>query len=140
MPPSLTHIALHVHDFDACTDFYRSYCGLEVIHARGDAESRVVWLAEPGKGDDFILVLISGGPTVNQAPGDYSHLGFALCARQNVEEIADRATQDECLAWPPKDEPYPVGFYCGIYDPDGRVVEFSYGQPLGKGAKIESRP
>jgi catechol 2,3-dioxygenase-like lactoylglutathione lyase family enzyme len=131
--PALTHIALHVRDFPACLAFYRDYCGLHMVQDRGDGESRVVWLAEAGKDDDFILVLIPGGPAVHQAPDDFSHLGFALPNRRDVEKIAARASAEGCLAWPPKDEPYPVGFYCGIYDPDGRVVEFSYGQPLGPG-------
>jgi hypothetical protein len=28
-----------------------------------------------------------------------------------------------------------VGYYCGLRDPDGNSVEFSYGQPLGPGAE-----
>jgi len=39
-----------------------------------------------------------------------------------------------CLLWAPREEPYPVGYYCGLRDPDGNAVEFSYGQPLGPGA------
>jgi catechol 2,3-dioxygenase-like lactoylglutathione lyase family enzyme len=136
--PALTHIALHVRNFDACVAFYRVYCGLQVIRTRGDSDSPVIWMAEPGKEDDFILVLIPGGPGTGQAPEDFSHLGFALPDRQAVETIAARADADNHLAWPPKDEPYPVGFYCGIYDPDGRVVEFSFGQPLGPGAKTSA--
>ena len=34
MRPALTHIALHVPDLDACIDFYRRYCGMQVIHQR----------------------------------------------------------------------------------------------------------
>jgi len=37
--------------------------------------------------------------------------------------------------WPPRDEPFPVGYYCGLRDPNGNYVEFSYGQPLGPGAE-----
>ena len=35
-------------------------------------------------------------------------------------------------AW---DEPFPVGYYCGLRDPNGNYVEFSYGQPLGPGTE-----
>ena len=46
---------------------------------------------------------------------------------------------EACLAfyqaWAPRQEPYPVGYYCGLKDPDGNFVEFSYGQPLGPGAE-----
>ena len=45
------------------------------------------------------------------------------------------AEQAGCLIWPPRDEPYPVGYYCGLRDPAGNNVEFSYGQPLGPGSE-----
>ena len=138
MTPALTHIALHVRDLAACVAFYRDYCGLRVVHERGDDQSgRVAWLAEPGKEKDFVIVMLSGGPGRDQADDDYSHLGFAVGDRAEVDRIADRARATGCLAWPPRDEPYPVGYYCAARDPDGNFVEFSYGQPLGPGAPTE---
>ncbi len=136
MPSALTHIALHVRELEACIGFYREFCGMVPAHERSDAASgkRVVWLAEPGREGDFIIVLIPGGPGRNQAEGDYSHLGFALESRAAVDAIAVRAAVAGCLLWPPREEPYPVGYYCGLRDPDGNAVEFSYGQPLGPGA------
>lgn len=138
MDPALTHIAYHVRDVAACTAFYREYCGLDVVHERGDAQSgQVVWLAEPGKERDFIIVLISGGPGREQADNDYGHIGFAVEDRAAVDDIAERADAAGCLVWAPRAEPYPVGYYCGLRDPDGNFVEFSYGQPLGPGAPPE---
>jgi catechol 2,3-dioxygenase-like lactoylglutathione lyase family enzyme len=135
MTPALTHIALHVRDLDACVAFYRDFCGMCLVHERGDAGAhRVVWLAEPGKEQDFIIVLVPGGPGRDQAERDYSHLGFALDSRGAVDAMAARAAAAGCLVWPPREEPYPVGYYCGLRDPDGNFVEFSYGQPLGPGA------
>ncbi len=134
MRPVLTHIALHVRDLDACLAFYQDFCGLTVTQARGDAGKRVVWLAEPGRESDFVFVMLEGGPGRDQAAGDYSHLGFALASRDEVDAVAKRASKAGCLAWPPRDESYPVGYYCGLKDPDGTFVEFSYGQPLGPGA------
>jgi catechol 2,3-dioxygenase-like lactoylglutathione lyase family enzyme len=131
--PSLTHIALQVQDLDATIEFYSTYCGLQVVHDRGDRTSRVVWLAEGGRERDFILVLIPGGHARTPASNDYSHLGFALASRAEVDRIAERAKAEGRLLWPPKEEPYPVGYYCGVVDPDGTMVEFSYGQPLGPG-------
>ena len=58
-------------------------------------------------------------------------LGFALESRKSVDAIAERAREEGILAWEPKQEPYPVGYYCAVKDPDGNFVEFSYGQPLG---------
>ena len=79
--------------------------------------------------------MLAGGPGRDQGEGDYSHLGFALESRDAVDAVAARAERVGCLAWPPREEPYPVGYYCGLRDPDGNFVEFSYGQPLGPGAK-----
>lgn len=131
---ALTHIALHVRDLDACIAFYSDYCGLAMVHDRQDESGRVVWLAEPNRAEDFIIVLIPGGPGRDQGEGDYSHLGFALDSRAAVDAIAATADAEGRLAWPPREEPYPVGYYCGVRDPDGNMVEFSYGQPLGPGA------
>ena len=117
MPPNLTHLALHVRDLAACIDFYRRYCGLEIVRERdrdagdkgGGGGKGVVWLAEKGRERDFVLVLIGGGPGRGQAGNDYSHLGFALSSRDGVDDIAARARQEGCLVWPPKEEPTPVG-------------------------------
>ncbi len=97
----------------------------------------MVWLAEPGRERDFIFVLIGGGPGRDQGAGDFSHIGFAVDSRAAVDAVADRAREAGCLMWEPRDEPYPVGYYCGVRDPDGTCVEFSHGQPLGPGAPAD---
>ncbi len=134
MRPTLTHLALHVRDLEACVAFYRDYCGLEEVHRRGAEAARVTWLAEAGREGELVLVLIEGGSGREQAAGDFSHLGFALASRAAVDAVAAKAEAAGRLAWPPRDEPFPVGYYCGVRDPDGNMVEFSYGQPLGPGA------
>jgi catechol 2,3-dioxygenase-like lactoylglutathione lyase family enzyme len=115
-------------------DFYQHYCGMEICHRRADDDSRVAWLSEAGRENEFIIVVIDGGQRTAQADGDFKHLGFAVGAREDVDRIAERARQEDRLAWPPRQEPYPVGYFCGVRDPSGNVVEFSYGQPLGPGA------
>ena len=130
--PSLRHIALHVKDLDACIKFYQSYCEMQVIHQRTSHDQQVVWLAEEGREKDFILVVFPGGPGRDQSEKDFSHLGFALGSRKSVNAIAERAREEGILAWEPKEEPYPVGYYCAVNDPDGNFVEFSFGQPLGR--------
>jgi len=136
MTPSFTHVALHVQNLDACLAFYREFCGMREVHLRVDTVTgkRVVWLAEPGREREFIFVLLPGGPGHEQGERDFSHFGFALDSPEAVEAIADKARSSGCLAWEPKQEPYPVGYFCGVRDPDGHFVEFSYGQPLGPGA------
>ena len=136
---SLTHLALHVSDLDASIAFYERYAGMRIVHDRAAKAQRVVWLAEPGREEDFIIVLISGGPNREQAGNDFSHLGFAAGTRDAVDEIADRARAEGILVWEPREEPYPVGYYCGLRDPSGNFVEFSYGQPLGPGAPTTTR-
>jgi catechol 2,3-dioxygenase-like lactoylglutathione lyase family enzyme len=135
--PTLTHVALHVRELQPCIAFYADYCDMQVVHQRGDAAAtqRVVWLAEPGREAEFIFVLIAGGRSVELPDDDFSHLGFAVDSRDKVDTIASRAERDGCLLWPAREEPYPVGYYCGVRDPDGNQVEFSYGQPLGPGAE-----
>ena len=136
MTPVLTHIAMHVRDLPAVVAFYREFCGMRPVHERAESDSGkpIVWLAEPGRERDFIIVLLPGGPGRDQAETDFSHLGFALESRAAVDAIARRGETAGCLAWPPREEAYPVGYYCGLRDPDGNFVEFSYGQPLGPGA------
>ena len=134
MAPHITHIALHVRDMDECVAFYADFCGMATVHQRGSGDRRVVWLAEPGREREFIFVVIPGGERQKQPTNDYTHFGFALESRAAVDAIAERARAANRLAWPPSELPYPVGYFCGVTDPDGNVVEFSYGQPLGPGA------
>ena len=133
---SLTHIAREVADIEACIAFYRSYCGFEVVHSRkSSGGGTIVWIGEPSKSDEFIFVLMSGGEGKLQDERNYDHLGFALESREAVNAIARKASKEGRLVWPPRQEEYPVGYYCGVRDPDGKMVEFSYGQPLGPGAE-----
>jgi len=136
---AFTHIAFHVRDLEACIAFYDNYCGMKICQQRSDEHSRVVWLAEPGRERDFIIVAIDGGASQSQAEDDFSHLGFAVESHRRVDELAARAESDGCLVWPPRSEPYPVGYYCGVRDPNGNIVEFSYGQPLGPGAREQAQ-
>ncbi|MBB1519824.1 VOC family protein [Aquipseudomonas guryensis] len=135
MRPSLTHIALHVPDLQACIDFYEQFCGMRIIHERAGKGSKIVWMAEPGKEHQFIFVIMPGGAERYLAADDYSHFGFALDSRQQVDTVAQQAELAGCLIWAPREEPYPVGYYCGLRDPAGNYVEFSYGQPLGPGSE-----
>ncbi|GLZ23742.1 VOC family protein [Stutzerimonas stutzeri] len=135
MRPTLTHLALHVPDLDACIAFYTRFCGMRMFHERPGKGSRIVWMAEPGKEREFIFVIMPGGMDRSLAENDYSHFGFAMASREEVDAVAELARADGCLIWEPRDEPYPVGYYCGVRDPAGNYVEFSYGQPLGPGAE-----
>ena len=140
MRPTLTHLALHVPDLDACIAFYARFCGMRVFHERPGKGSRIVWMAEPGKERELIFVIMPGGADRALAANDYSHFGFAMASREEGDAVAELAREDGCLIWEPRDEPYPVGYYCGVRDPAGNYVEFSYGQPLGPGAEALPAP
>lgn len=116
MHPTLTHLALHVPDLDACVAFYKQFCAMRVIHQRAGKGSKIVWMAELGKEHSFIFVIMPGGQDRQLATDDYSHFGFALESREQVDSIAARARAAGCLVWEPRDEPYPVGYYCGLRD------------------------
>lgn len=134
MVPRLTHIALHVDDIDACVEFYRRYCQMQVCHRRRKHDKQIVWMAEPGQESVFVFVIMSHGHQVALPADDYRHIGFAVSSREQVDQLAAMAAADGCLLWPPRDEPFPVGYYCGVRDPSNNPVEFSFGQPLGPGA------
>lgn len=133
--PRITHIALHVKDLDACIGFYQAFCGMSLVHQRVAGPQRIVWMAEPGRETDFIFVMLEGGEDLKLPDKDYRHFGFALDSREAVDEMAKQAEAANCLVWPPRQEAFPVGYYCGARDPNGNYVEFSYGQPLGPGAE-----
>ena len=130
MEARLTHIALPVRDLPASSQFYQEFCELVVVHDRGLGVHRTQWLAPAEAGADAaFLVLIAGGALSPQAATDYRHLGFALPSRAAVDRCANKARALGRLVWPPREEAWPLGYYCGVADPDGQVVEFSFGQP-----------
>ncbi|MCK9505076.1 MAG: VOC family protein [Porticoccaceae bacterium] len=131
--PRMTHIALHVDNLEDTIEFYKDFCRMNIVHQREAGTKKIVWMAEPGREQDFIFVIMNQGADLQLAEDDYRHFGFAEDA---VDEVARRAERKGCLVWPPRKEPFPVGYYCGLKDPNGNYVEFSYGQPLGPGAVL----
>ena len=125
-----THVALQVRDMDAAIAFYARYCGMCVVHERQD-ETHVVWL---GWGEDpphFVIVLLGRDYQRNEQP-PWQHIGMAVDSRAEVDAIHDRAVGDGTpVVWPPVDAGPIVGYYCGLKDPDGNLVEFSHGQRIG---------
>ena len=50
--------------------------------------------------------------------------------KEEVDLIAEEGRVYDCLTWEPRQEPDPVGYVCALRDPDGNLVEFSYGQNI----------
>jgi len=131
MSPSFTHCAMHVADLEQSIGFYERYCGMTIVKEHGEDDKRVVWLASPGAEQSFVLVLLGGGPKRDQDADDMTHYGFGVPTRADVDRIAAQAKEDGVLHWEPRDYAPPTGYLCGVKDPTGYIVEFSYGQPLG---------
>ena len=70
----------------------------------------------PGKAANAGGVATSGLEMSQNA----AHINWS---REEVDAIAHQAQTAGCLVWKPVDEPYPVGYYCGIQDPDGNIIE-----------------
>ncbi len=130
-----THCALHVSDLEASIGFYQDYCGMELVLEHGKGAERTVWLASPGTEKSFVLVLLGGAHKHRRPQDDMTHYGFAVAARDDIDAIAARARQEGRLHWEPKEFAPPTGYLCAVTDPDGFIIEFSYGQPLGPGAE-----
>lgn len=125
-----THIALQVRDIERSIGFYARYCGMQIIHDRTD-DFRVVWLGWGERPARFAIVLLDQDYPQN-TPAPFSHIGIAVASEAEVDRIAAQATADGvAVSWPPRDAGPYAGYFCGFCDPDGNVVEFSHGQPLG---------
>jgi len=126
-----THVALQVQDLDRSIAFYERYCEMQVVHQRESTSESVVWL---GWGEDppkFVIVLIEEDYERNEQP-PWQHIGMSVDSRDEVDAIHGRAVADGLTdLWPPKDAGPIVGYYCGVPDPDGNMVEFSFGQRIG---------
>src|SRR5271165_2219334 len=125
-----THVALYAHDLDASIDFYARYARMGIVHSRKDDDgSRVVWLSDRTR--PFVLVLIASREPVKNPLGPSAHLGVGLPSREAVDERCALARKEGRLRMGPTDSGYPVGYWALIADPDGHVLEVSYGQEVG---------
>jgi catechol 2,3-dioxygenase-like lactoylglutathione lyase family enzyme len=103
---------------------------MEVVHRRCD-ETPVAWL---GWGEDppvFVIVLLEGDYEQNAQPA-WQHIGLSVDSREEVDAVYQRAEADGIAElWPPAYAGPIVGYFCGVRDPDGNMVEFSHGQRIG---------
>ena len=130
MPDRLTHLALPCNDLDATIKWYEKYTPLRKTHHRQDSEGAVAWLSPQESG--IVLVFIQKNNTSEPIPVLFplARLGIAVDSTEEVDQIAARGESDGCLAWEPRQESDPVGYICALSDPDGNLVEFSYGQEI----------
>lgn len=126
----LTHIALPASDIDRSVEFYSTYAGMQVVHRRIDQETgvAVVWLTDATR--PFVLVLIQTA-SVQPILSPLAHLGVGCKSREEMDNLCEKARQEEILLESPKDSGYPVGYWAFLRDPDGHTLELSYGQEIG---------
>ena len=112
----------------------------EVMHVIGEIEGRNCVIMDDMIDTAGTLVKAAEVLKDRGARSVYAYCTHPILSGPAVERIAEQAAQAGCLIWAPRDEPYPVGYYCGLRDPAGNYVEFSYGQPLGPGSEAMPIP
>jgi catechol 2,3-dioxygenase-like lactoylglutathione lyase family enzyme len=123
-----THITINCSDLNTSVEFYTSICGLTIVRDRRTEGRHNVWLGPPvAKGVDpsFVLVMVQ-----DEVKARLDHLGFQCESREEVDQIAEGARRQNILVDPPTDVGGVVGYFTTIRDPDGHLIEFTFGQPL----------
>ena len=123
-----THITITVSNMERSIEFYQKFCGLSVLRDRRLEGGGTVWLGpEPKPGEDPLFLLVIGQGEVTSR---LDHLGFQCDSREGVEHIAEEAARRGILDIVPTDTGGSVGYFTMVRDPDGHLVEFTYGQPI----------
>jgi lactoylglutathione lyase len=128
MPPRWTHITINVSDIDRSVDFYTGVCGLSIVRDRRKEGRHNVWLGplpEAGEDPAFVLVMVQ-----DEVKSRLDHFGFQCDSRAEVERIAELARSQDFLVDPPTEVGGVVGYFTTVRDPDGHLIEFTFGQPL----------
>ena len=128
MPPRWTHITINVSDLNRSVEFYTSFCGLSVVRDRRLEGRHNVWLGPatpPEQDPTFVLVIVQ-----DEVKAKLDHFGFQCDSRDEVDRIAELARQRNILVEPPVDLGGVVGYFTMVRDPDGHLIEFTFGQPL----------
>lgn len=128
MPVRWTHITINTNDINRSVEFYTSVCGLSIVRDRRLEGRHNVWLgpATPaGEDPIFVLVIVQ-----EEVKARVDHFGFQCDTRAEVDRIAALARDQDILVEPPTDIGGVVGYFTTVRDPDGHVVEFTFGQPL----------
>jgi lactoylglutathione lyase len=128
MPPRWTHITINVSDLNRSVEFYTSLCGLSIVRDRRLEGRHNVWLgpATPsGQNPIFVVVVVQ-----DEVKARLDHFGFQCESRAEVDRIAELARQRDILVEPPVDLGGVVGYFTMVRDPDGHLIEFTFGQPL----------
>lgn len=124
-PPATTglrHVALNVHDVQACEQFYVELLGMQV-EWRPDEDN--VYLSSGN--DNLALHRCSQAPQGQQV---LDHIGFILKIAQDVDAWYEFLTANgvKMKTEPRSHRDGARSFYC--FDPEGVVVQFIYHPPI----------
>lgn len=123
-----THFTLPVIDLAGSIGFFTEVCGLTVVRDRRTEGGRTVWVGPrpvPEGDPEFVVVLYEG-----EVREPLDHFGFQCDSREEVAELAARASRTGALVSGPTDAGGSVGYYAIVREPSGHRVEFTFGQPL----------
>lgn len=139
--PRWTHVALPSCDIDKSVAWYEKFTPLVVVERFEDAMGKSAWLGHAGQIEHpFVLVLVmfykdQGKKQPQLAP--FAHIGIEVPTELDLDTIAAKARDADCLAMPPQRIPPPVGYVCMISDPDGNRIEISHNQQVFQ--KVQER-
>jgi catechol 2,3-dioxygenase-like lactoylglutathione lyase family enzyme len=141
--PTWTHIAFAVKDIEATIAWYQRFTHLTLLQRGEDADGMNAWIGDASDADSpFVLVVgqfYEGhdpfAPAVHPPMGPFAHIGIELPTREAVDEIAQRAKAEGCLAFGPTLMPKQIGYICFVKDPDGNTIEFSFDQGVYEKAR-----
>lgn len=123
-----THVALPVSDLDASIAFYKKYARMEAVHRRTEADGNsVAWITDHTR--PFVVVLLEKD-TIEHRLLPPAHLGVACASREEVDRLCQEADREGCLSEGPADAGPPIGYWAFLTDPDGHILELSYGQEV----------
>ena len=130
MNGKLTHLALPCHDLEKTIQWYERFTPLKMIHQREDSGAKVAWIQASDKSIFLVFLQSPDSKEPKAILSPFAHLGIEMESEEEVNAIAEEGRHYACLAWEPRQEPDPVGYVCALSDPDGNLVEYSYGQSI----------
>ena len=130
MNGKLTHLALPCHDLEKTIQWYERFTRLKLIHQREDSGAKVAWIQADDKSIFIVFLQSPDSKEPKAILSPFAHLGIEMESEEDVHAIAEEGRHQGCLAWEPRQEPDPVGYVCALSDPDGNLVEYSYGQSI----------
>ena len=130
MNGKLTHLALPCHDLEKTIQWYERFTPLKLIHKREDSGAKVAWIQADDKSIFLVFLQSPDSKEPKAILSPFAHLGIEMESEEEVNAIAEEGRHYACLAWEPRQEPDPVGYVCALTDPDGTLVEYSYGPSI----------